>query len=199
MLGWLARGEAPDGHADLARCGVRCRRRPGRDHARLLHPHADRCGHPRRRRRRAVCPGRRAEVPASASTTASTSWASTSSAVSSAPSRIGFLASKQNSPVRPGPGGRRTVLRWRGGPVVAAGRRCLGGAGLLVRRHLRHRDRHPQDHGLPRRRGRRGAGVDQTEHAESAYDLGPSRRAARDLVPARLAAADATQPAGASA
>ena len=50
----------------------------------------------------------------------------------------------------------------------APGRGRLRGPGLLLRRDLPDRPGHPQDHGLPGRRGRtRSQGVDLSEHAET--------------------------------
>ena len=53
-------------------------------------------------------------------------------------------------------GRRRSLLRRRGGPAVAAGRRCARRPGLLVRPYAGHRDRDPEDHRLPDHRGGRG-------------------------------------------
>ncbi len=50
MLGWLIVEKIRDGHADLARRGLRCRRRPRRHHPGLCHGLA--VGRPRRRSRR---------------------------------------------------------------------------------------------------------------------------------------------------
>ena len=97
MLGWLLMEKIRDGHADLAGCRLRRRRRPGRHHPGLLRPSTPvgalvlgfLAGV-------ALCPGRRPEVPASASTTASTSSASTSSAASSA--RCSSASSPRDAP-----------------------------------------------------------------------------------------------------
>jgi Amt family ammonium transporter len=80
---------------------------------------------------------------------------------------VGFLATEA-APA----GVNRSLLRRRFRSAVATGGRRLLGAVLQLDHELAHRPAAAQDHRLPRHREQERTGVDETEHAETSYDLG---------------------------
>ena len=149
-LARLARGGEEARRArHLARRSVRCRRGPGRDHPGVLGGEPGRRDLRRRRRRCAVRARRRPEVQVRLRRLARRRRR--------APGRRcrRHGADRHRRDGRRAGWRRRSPLRRRGRPAVAAGCRGRRGDGVLVRHGLRHRQGDRQDHRVPGNRGGR--------------------------------------------